>query len=367
MRVLADFHHEHLWESLQILIEDRLGWELYRPIGLEWYHEDFWEVYPHISTAKQYLEIREDKAHFRKLEPGERLGGDCLRADSGELLRYANWNATTIDEGVWITDSPCFPRRQYKGIELEAFKNTDFDIIIASMTQHKDRFLRLKELHQPNAKLVFQVGNNWPLGLLSGYPNILTSAKTLVPQCQAHNINHCYYRQEFDTELFKPCDPDNIKMAANLMHYMQEVPLLHAVEAAMPDWTFRWHGAGNREGSVGPADYQIAEVFKEIGFVFHNKREGDGYGYNIHHGMSRGRPIICKLNDFNGQTPEDILEESTCVNIENKSVPEIVDTLNRAADEYPELQQRVLNKFQSVVNFDTEFDQVVKPFMENLV
>jgi hypothetical protein len=35
-KVLADWHHPALWESLSILFEDRFGWELYSPMGLEW-------------------------------------------------------------------------------------------------------------------------------------------------------------------------------------------------------------------------------------------------------------------------------------------------------------------------------------------
>lgn len=42
MRVLADYHHHDLFESLAILFEDRLGWELYRPIGMEWFDEGYW-------------------------------------------------------------------------------------------------------------------------------------------------------------------------------------------------------------------------------------------------------------------------------------------------------------------------------------
>jgi hypothetical protein len=35
-RVLADWHHPALWESLSILFEDRFGWELYSMGGVDW-------------------------------------------------------------------------------------------------------------------------------------------------------------------------------------------------------------------------------------------------------------------------------------------------------------------------------------------
>ena len=58
-KIYSDCHHEHLYESLRILFEDRLGYELYRAIGLEWYHEKFWNVYPHPATAQQYLGLHQ--------------------------------------------------------------------------------------------------------------------------------------------------------------------------------------------------------------------------------------------------------------------------------------------------------------------
>jgi glycosyltransferase involved in cell wall biosynthesis len=41
--VLADRHHADLAESLLKLFEDRFGWEVYFPIGLEWADEGLWD------------------------------------------------------------------------------------------------------------------------------------------------------------------------------------------------------------------------------------------------------------------------------------------------------------------------------------
>ena len=42
IRILADFHHHALWESLRLVFEERFGWELYRPIGMDWFIEGYW-------------------------------------------------------------------------------------------------------------------------------------------------------------------------------------------------------------------------------------------------------------------------------------------------------------------------------------
>src|SRR5690242_6385574 len=58
MKVLADYHHHDLWESLELLCA-RLGWDLYRPIGMDWYEQGYWNherKWHGDAIAKQYLE-----------------------------------------------------------------------------------------------------------------------------------------------------------------------------------------------------------------------------------------------------------------------------------------------------------------------
>jgi len=59
MRVLADYHHHDLWESMEILFPERLGWSLIRPIGMEWFEQGYWNherKWHGDAVAKQYLE-----------------------------------------------------------------------------------------------------------------------------------------------------------------------------------------------------------------------------------------------------------------------------------------------------------------------
>ena len=64
MRLLADYHHHDLWESLELLCK-RLGWDLYRPIGMDWFDQEYWNFERYNArafnrepddVAKQYLE-----------------------------------------------------------------------------------------------------------------------------------------------------------------------------------------------------------------------------------------------------------------------------------------------------------------------
>lgn len=42
MRALVDRHQADLYYSLQLLFEDRLGVQLFTPIGHEWWDEGYW-------------------------------------------------------------------------------------------------------------------------------------------------------------------------------------------------------------------------------------------------------------------------------------------------------------------------------------
>ena len=57
MNILADRHHSWLWTSLVILFEERLRHRLFFPIGMEWYENNLWNVYPSPDTARQYLSL----------------------------------------------------------------------------------------------------------------------------------------------------------------------------------------------------------------------------------------------------------------------------------------------------------------------
>jgi len=55
VRVLADYHHGALYYSFHLLFEERLGFELYRPIGYEWFKRGFWKYSRNPQVIRQYL------------------------------------------------------------------------------------------------------------------------------------------------------------------------------------------------------------------------------------------------------------------------------------------------------------------------
>jgi hypothetical protein len=61
MKIFTDLHHNDLYYALISLFEKRLGYEVYRPIGLDWFHNGYWKIaapYNHaMDTVRQYLDI----------------------------------------------------------------------------------------------------------------------------------------------------------------------------------------------------------------------------------------------------------------------------------------------------------------------
>ena len=56
MRALLDYHHPQLYESLKILLEQRLGIEVVRPKGRAWYDEGYFNYYDSEEKTLAFLE-----------------------------------------------------------------------------------------------------------------------------------------------------------------------------------------------------------------------------------------------------------------------------------------------------------------------
>ena len=140
MKILADAHNLGLFRSLQLLFEKRLGYELYRPIGLDYFTSGYFKLAEpygnNPATIAQFLEV------------------NSATPDGSMRLN----DAKSVSEGVYEFDDKS-NNCTNKGITLEQFKKEKFDIIIASIPQHIEPFKELIQKYQPDAKFIFQMGN----------------------------------------------------------------------------------------------------------------------------------------------------------------------------------------------------------------
>src|SRR5690242_961423 len=199
MKVLMDYHHHDLWESMELLAA-RLGWTLYRPIGMEWFTEGYWNherKWHGDAIARQYLEPwGSDEAYP--------LRGQSTRLDHSH-------------------------GRRIRLITLEAARDSKPDIVLSSLAHNHEGFSRFA--NEVGATFGLQIGNvrfgpqdmeedRWDLaafGLVSG----LMPVEPPKP--------HVVYHQEFSLDDFGPALPvagrvSGLRISSFVQCYPQDVP-----------------------------------------------------------------------------------------------------------------------------------------------
>ena len=336
-RVLCDFHHTSLLRSLHLLFEDRLGWELYRPIGMEWYEQGYWAINDLPDTAKQFLDL--DQAW--KPEDG-----------TPPLNTIAAGNDA---EGIYMVMDPG-GHSAHKAATLDFFINNKFDYVIASIPAHVPLFKDLIAKYQPWAKLIVQMGNNWPLGLFQG-ENVLAS---VAPQSYPQDTNAFFYHQEFDTKIFKQSPTRPTKKIYSYVNIIQNTGIgwedYKQLQRLLPEFDFKAYGGQCPDGNkTGPME--LAKSMSEAQFIFHVKPGGDGYGHVIHNAYATGRPIITRPSHYKGQLAEQLLVPGTFIDLDRYGPGEIKNIITRLTHDERGLKQmgaRAAERFKEVVNFGKE-------------
>ena len=349
MRIFTDFHHSGLLNSLILLFEGRLGHEVYRPIGVEWFENGFWNLYNHPATVQQFLGI------------------GSATPDGSKPLNEVVSNDTFIYHCQDIQTNGT-----NKAITFDGFMNTDFDIVIASIPQHIEPFKRLCELHPNKPKLIYQIGNNWNVPSDCPAKNIMASA--VVGQVQ-DGFNVVSYHQEFDLALFYPYAPTSKKVIRSFVNcfsldnlFKEDWNLFLKVEKSMPDWKFESFGGQCRDGSAN-GEHEVVNFMAGSRYIWHTKAGGDGYGHVIHNTGAVARPTIVKKQYYVNKLAEGLMiDGKTCIAIDNLTVDEIINKINHYNEDerYLQLVQNVSDNFREKVNFSEDAEKI-KIFLANLV
>lgn len=334
MKVLADLHHQSLFSSLVMLFEKRLGYEIFRPIGMEWFLEDYWRINNQFDTAEQYL------------RPGSIPADGTPPLNEAEDLKY--------------------------GITLEDFKKTKFDILIASVPQHIDPFKELIDVYQPDAKLIYQVGNMWTVDATK-VKNVMASA--LIPNIPS-NINYVQYHQEFPLNVFYPSSfkPDKrIYSFVNCLNtadlFKEDWELFQALEKLLPAWDFKSFGGQCRDGNMNGYD-ELAAKMRGTAFGFHCKTGGDGYGHILHNLARSGVAPIIRKRDYANKLAEAFIEDGvTAITVDHKTPEQIaaqIEFMYNTPFLLKQIREELAKRFLLLVNFDEE-EKEIQQFLENLI
>lgn len=333
MNVFCDEHHDCLYQFLRILFERRLGWNLYRPIGLEWYQNLFWRYSDNPAVVDQYLKI----------------------PDGAELK-----------DGVYY-----IPEKRHneidKCITFDKFKEMKIDIIIASVVQHELPYHTLAGLHWNKPKFIRVIGN-WgePIDFTLS-KNIIVTANTLpIPP----DVNAVFCHQEFDTEVFRYLLPNNqntIKNFMNCFPHSKDFPLWGQYKTLLPEYNWKMHGIHGDDGIIGNVKDMVLAI-QDSTFIWHVKFGGDGFGHVIHNAYACGRPLILKGSYYADKLAAALIRDGkNCIDIEKHTRLENVRLIREFSqpDRHNQMCENTQKIFKQVVNFEQEFEDI-KKFLERL-
>jgi hypothetical protein len=345
MNLLTDFHHNSLLRSIVLLFENRLGINVYRPIGLDWYNEGYWGINNSIDTAKQFLDLE-----------------SVVLADQTPALNIVN----SIENEVYNIYDPG-NASTHKAISLNAFKDVKFDYIIASIPQHIPLYEKLIAKYQPNAKLIVQIGNNWSSDILQGY-NVLASVK----EDSLNGCNAVYYHQEFDTSIFKPSVLTHSRKISSYINILQNMPhgwndfvkleiMLDGVSS------LKTYGGQCRDGNkAGPISLSASMQSDDL--VFHVKDGGDGYGHILYNSYASGRPTIVRSSFYKNCLGYELLNDESSIDLDKISLDEAAQkiiSLFLDKESMNSMSESAYRTFKN--NVDFEYDaQKVRKWIENI-
>jgi glycosyltransferase involved in cell wall biosynthesis len=361
MRVLTDLHHFDLYYSLQLLFEERLGWELYRPIGMDWKTQGFWLIHGgKDEVAECYLsevdgrckELLSSYSNFKEI-PWAVYALHLPRIGCIEPLEEGLFRVLDQSKDVW----------QY-GITLEAFRNTKFDLLVASTPMQSVAFAELIKLYQPQAKLVLQMGNNWPI------PFHVNNFMIPYPYPACHDKNSVVYHQEFNLSIFSFSSSFPSKCINAYVWFPESEELMNQVASCLPDFSFRFFGDTNKSlDQIILRSDTLAQTIKDSMFTWIIKPGGEGYGHILFNSFACGKPVIIRRADYiNCSGDKLLIDGKTCIFLDDRSPLEIANLIKYYSqpEQYKKMCHAVYKQFIQTVDFDREFREI-KLFLGRLL
>jgi hypothetical protein len=375
VRVLTDFHHHALAESLLMLMEDRYGWEVYFPTGMEWYDDDIWvfeREFHGDAVARQFLVGIWDTASKGK----------------SEARPWYNDGTTALANAVPIVlrDDPRHKGRFQKGVTLPAARMMKWDILLSSLPHNDTGMAGFAK--ERGALFGVQVGNHlqysrWDLA------DFVLSSSTLAgfgPEYigQRFTFQGCptvMYHQEFSLQTFRheypPAHPREVASWVNGFPESPDYPLfLGLAREYAAEFDFKVYGAygwgADDEFKAGDVSdvAEIGDKMRAARVGLQVKRFSDGFGHTIHNWFAIGRPVLGFMDYYKDKIASALfLEGVTSFSLDGRNTHEIADIIRKLIEDddyHQRISENAARRFREVVDFDHEAE-VIKEMLEGLL
>jgi hypothetical protein len=262
--VLVDRHHSGLYHSFQLMAA-RFGWNLYTPVGHQWWDEGYWrfgDVYGDDRLARQFLVVGDDAE---------------------------------------------FPGWPISFVPLADAREIDWAYVIASVPENEQGFARFAR--EMGAQYVLQVGNtgqavDWsldPLALVSSEMPILGRGVR--------------YHQEMDPVAFVPPEEAavHLRWAASFVNCMTSMGSCYDLLEKVP-FPVDLYGIDAPLGVIKPYSW-LVELMGQYGWGWHDKAQGDGFGHVLHSWAAVGRPLVGHAAHYAGKMGEVFWKPDTSIDL----------------------------------------------------
>lgn len=354
MTIFSDLHHSGLFFSLQLLLEKRLGHQLYRPIGLEWFERGFWDIAKpyqnNINTVKQYLSLQPNYQPVDGTVPLNKIAGRTYNSQYFKIH----------DE---------YHDAEQRAVTFQKFMDMEFDVIIASIPDHWYTYKRLRDQFQPRAKLICHMGNMFqelqPALNDGTIENLMASAK-LPLNLQGKNAPLAveYYQEQPLADFNYSSTNTTI---TSFVHLLPRSDLYDLYRNELKTFSFYAYGASAPNGYLHKLS-TLYEKTKHTAFVWQVKPGGDGYGWNWHTAFLHGRPVITNFSDYKNTLGGRLFEHKvTGIDLEQGSVIDNAALIRSIAttDLLHIMQEKAYARFNEIVNYDNEAQRIAS-FLANL-